>query len=83
MRSYDLHANAYVTKPVDFDAFARSSARSTSSSSQLCDCLHTDIPDLILDVQVIDQTGQSQRPPHDPRRSVDDETGVLRGSQLV
>ena len=20
-RSYDLHANAYVTKPVDFDAF--------------------------------------------------------------
>lgn len=22
-RSYDLHANAYVTKPVDFDAFTR------------------------------------------------------------
>lgn len=22
-RSYDLHANAYVTKPVDFDAFIR------------------------------------------------------------
>ena len=21
MRSYDLHANAYVTKPVDFDRF--------------------------------------------------------------
>jgi DNA-binding NarL/FixJ family response regulator len=21
LRSYDLHANAYVTKPVDFDAF--------------------------------------------------------------
>jgi CheY-like chemotaxis protein len=23
IRSYDLHANAYVTKPVDFDAFTR------------------------------------------------------------
>ncbi|MEO6087981.1 MAG: response regulator [Umezawaea sp.] len=23
LRSYDLHANAYVTKPVDFDAFVR------------------------------------------------------------
>jgi CheY-like chemotaxis protein len=23
LRSYDLHANAYVTKPVDFDAFIR------------------------------------------------------------
>ena len=23
MRSYDLHANAYVTKPVDFDAFTK------------------------------------------------------------
>lgn len=23
LRSYDLHANAYVTKPVDFDAFTR------------------------------------------------------------
>jgi CheY-like chemotaxis protein len=23
MRSYDLHANAYVTKPVDFEAFVR------------------------------------------------------------
>ena len=23
VRSYDLHANAYVTKPVDFDAFMR------------------------------------------------------------
>ena len=23
LRSYDLHANAYVTKPVDFDAFVK------------------------------------------------------------
>ena len=32
LRSYDLHANAYVTKPVDFDRSSRSCARSTSSS---------------------------------------------------
>ena len=23
LRSYDLHANAYVTKPVDFEAFVK------------------------------------------------------------
>ena len=33
LRSYELHANAYVTKPVDFDRFIEVSARSTSSSS--------------------------------------------------
>ena len=32
LQSYYLHANAYVTKPVDFDRFVRSCARSTTSS---------------------------------------------------
>jgi response regulator RpfG family c-di-GMP phosphodiesterase len=31
-RSYDLHANAYVSKPVDFDRFIEVVRRSTTSS---------------------------------------------------
>ena len=38
LRSYDLHANAYVTKPVDFDRFVEVIRRSTSSSSRWCAC---------------------------------------------
>jgi CheY-like chemotaxis protein len=33
LRSYQLHANAYVTKPVDFGRFLEWSGRSTTSSS--------------------------------------------------
>ena len=33
LRSYALHANAYVSKPVDFEPSWRSSGRSTTSSS--------------------------------------------------
>ena len=32
LRSYQLHANAYVTKPVDFEGFIDASSRSTTSS---------------------------------------------------
>ena len=34
LRSYDLHANAYVTKPVDFERFIDVVRRSTTSSSR-------------------------------------------------
>ncbi|MFI6272808.1 hypothetical protein [Micromonospora zamorensis] len=36
--SYSAHANAYVTKPIDLDAFERASARSTSSTARSPRC---------------------------------------------
>ena len=38
LRSYKLHANAYVSKPVDFENFMQRSGRSTTSSSPCPSC---------------------------------------------
>ena len=47
--SYSLHANAYVTKPVDFERFVTSYGRSTTSSSRWFGCRRGEgSPELLL-----------------------------------